>query len=235
MVDVFLSRSDELADAMLASSWVAAIATIAGVLVAGGALVGAAISIRQTGKQMREAADREAADSEARTRPYVSARIVVGIAGSPSLDLVVENRGRSTARSIRLVPSAGRFDPYSTTPALAKALEAMLTTGFDLVPGERRRVFWHVEPVDTDLPREKQPPSVRDTLTLTYEWHPDDASQPIREYREDVRFDMTDYVVAIPSPATGATSPSLSGMEREVRDLAHAVRAVAQHIGESYR
>lgn len=231
-----VSRADELADSMLSATWFMAIATGAGALVAATAIIFAFWQIRQTAAQMRIAARRETADSESRTRPYVSAQVVVGIAGSSTFDLVLTNRGRSTARDIKLAPRVGSFGDDPDVPTtLAQALQQMCSTGFDLVPGERRRVFWRLDPIDTELDRGKQPPSVRDVLTLTYAWEPDDISLPLRNYEEKVSIDLTDYAVLIPSPSTGASSVGMNGMEREVRDLAHAVRAGANHVAEQYR
>lgn len=80
-----IARADDIAESMLSATWLTAIATICGVMIAGAALITAALSIVQTGRQMRSTARNEIENSDAQTRPYVGVDITPGIASRPGI------------------------------------------------------------------------------------------------------------------------------------------------------
>lgn len=230
-----LSRADDLAGSSLAAAWTGAVATAVGVLVAATAIVLTVVQLVQAARNVKEAALTDAANSSARTRPYVSVRIVPGIGGGSSFDMLIENHGRTVARAVRISPASGKYDADALTPTLAAALNRMFERGFDLSPGERRRFFWRLDGVDTSLPLEEQPSSVRDELHVTYEWQRDsNGAAPIR-YSEYIWVDLTDYAVIIPSPQTGATTTSPQELERELANTRLAIKALSEHVAELRR
>ena len=123
--------------------------TIAGVAVA---LLAALAAVRQLAMIRR--------DSHERTRPYVQLDVIPGLQGPGSWDLIVENRGASTAHEV--VVDGGVFKPLDAEDHIAPVIGQYLKTPKTLVPGARRRVMWGYERDDLKLragvlePREVQ-------------------------------------------------------------------------------
>lgn len=112
-------------------------ATVAGVVVAFFAALFALSQLRMIRKDSRE-----------RTRPYVQLDVVPGLHGPGSWDLIIENRGASTA--LEVVIDAGDFAPLDAEDHIAPILGNYLLTPKTLIPGARRRVMWGFEPRDRD-------------------------------------------------------------------------------------
>lgn len=234
MLNPFTADAEDIAQSAADAAWFTGWITLAGVLVAVGAISLTVVQVVKAARSVRDAARADKISSLAKARPYVSIEIVTGIGGSSSFDMVVANRGRSTAESIRITPQSGKYDEIGLTPALAQALQRMFEAGFNLGPGERRRFFWRLDPVDADLPREAQPSSVRDELGVTYGWTPENED-PI-EFDERAHFDLTDFVVVIPSPQTGArSSGGTDRMHTDLSDIRLAINALSEHVAELRR
>lgn len=112
-------------NAAVATAW----ATFAGVAVALLAAVFALGQLRTIGK-----------DSRDRTLAYVQLDVVPGLQGSGSWDLIIENRGASTALSV--VVDGGDYSPQDEKDHIVTHLGPCLLELKTLVPGARRRVMW---------------------------------------------------------------------------------------------
>ncbi len=213
--------------------WITAIATGIGVLVAVIAIAVTARQVRLTARQMRESAVREAQNSEDQTRPYVGADFVPGLAGAPSIDVVIANYGNSTARDLRLEVVGASFEPLSEGDELAPALGRFFSAGFDLAPTATRRAFWH-HPANEDAePSGAMGAPLMGEVRLTYSWQPGDGAEE-RHYEERLRYDLTDFLVVAPAPSEGPSTTG-TGTETQLRNAVHALRAVATHIAELRR
>lgn len=223
------------ADPVLVPTWIGAIAAVLAAAVAGFALIPAALQVRQNSKQIAAAAIREAQDSEDQTRPYVGMDVVPSIAGGRSFDLIIENFGRTTARDVRIGLANSGFGAQSQDDALGPALARVFAKPFDLSPGARRRLFWHM-PDDPNA----QPPGAKgappaETVVATYQWQPG-SDRETRYYEEAYPYELTDWPTIIPRPFVGAEAPGRSDdPNKHLRNIGHGIRAVAHHAGEQYR
>jgi hypothetical protein len=217
----------------LVPSWIEAIATLVGVIVALVAIVFTVVQLRLTLRQMRESAIQEAQNSEARTRPYVGIDIVPGIAGAGSMDIIIENHGRTTARNIRVSLVGDTFRAQSDGDVIGEALRRLFATGFDLAPGARRRVFWQIAADENSSPRGHMGTPVAAGIAFVYDWAPGD-DRPVRNYADSIQYDLTEYPKLIPLPSTGSTAQGASS-EAQSKNLLHALRAIAANVAEIRR
>lgn len=215
----------------LVPSWIEAVSTSLAVLVALAALWFAYSQIRQTAAQMRSTAAREAQDSEDRTRPYVGLDIVPGLGGSPSFDIVIENFGQATARDIRVSLASGSFEAQSPADEIGPALGRLFARGFDLAPRARRRVFWRLPDDGDATPRGDMGAPISGELIARYSWTPG-GERDLRVYEERLGYDLTEYPKLTPMAARGAES---QGANADAKNLVHAIRTVASHVGELRR
>jgi hypothetical protein len=223
------------ADPLLVPTWIGAIAAVLAAAVAGFALIPAAIQVRQNSKQIAAAAIREAQDSEDRTRPYVGMDVVPSIAGGGSFDLVIENFGRTTARNILISLENSDFGAQSQDDSVGPALARVFAEPFDLAPGARRRLFWHLPDDPNAQPRGVKGAPAADTVIATYQWQPGNDREG-QHYEERYPYDLTDWPTIIPRPFTGAQAQGSSDdTNKHLRNIAHGVRAVAHHAGEQHR
>jgi hypothetical protein len=196
---------------------VVAWATIAGAVVA---LLAALAAVRQLSMIRR--------DSRDRTRPYVQLDVVPGLQGPGSWDLIIENRGVSTA--LNVVADAGDFQPLDNEDHIAPVIGKYLMTPKTLVPGARRRVMWGYERTDVNVragvlePRE---------VTVTYldERKASRWWRRRRPYSETLTVGDAFGPAVVPAPFAGPT-PNNSDM------LAHidrALRTLNTHVGELRR
>jgi hypothetical protein len=215
----------------LLPSWISAIATAVGVIVAVVAIGLTVHQVRLTGKQLRETARREAQDSESQTRPYVSAEAVVSLAGPPTWDIVISNSGRSTASNVTLevigTPFGARFPSDIVGPAQAAAFG----NGFDLVASSRRRFYWHFKENARATPSQSMGAPAEGEVVIRYEWS-SDPSQPGRHYEERYRYNLKEIAALTPEPWKGAEAADRSDT---ARDTVLALRAVAGNLGELKR
>jgi hypothetical protein len=215
----------------LLPAWIDAVAAAVGVLVAIAALVFAYSQIRQTAKQMRLTAVREAQDSEERTRPYVGIDLVPGLGGSPSFDIVIENFGQTTARDIHVALAGAEFAAQSPEDEVGPALGRLFEVGFDLAPRARRRIFWRFPADEHSTPSGDMGAPVSGEVTARYSWNPG-GDREQRTYEERLRYDLTEYPKLTPMAERGAKA---NGPDAEAKNLVHAVRAIATHVGELRR
>ncbi|MDJ0379142.1 hypothetical protein [Cryobacterium sp. PH31-L1] len=217
----------------LVPSWIEAIATLVGVVVALAAIVFTVVQLRLTSRQMRETAIQEAQNSEAQTRPYVGIDIVPGLAGAGSMDIIIENHGRTTARDIRMSLVGDTFRAQSDGDVIGEALGRLFATGFDLAPGARRRVFWQIPADKNSSPRGHMGTPVAAGIAIVYDWAPGD-DRPVRNYADSIEYDLTEYPKLIPMPSIGATAQGASP-ETQSRNLLHVLRAIAANLAEIRR
>ena len=233
MNGVLLSRSDELADSMLAASWTAAIATGVGALVAGAALWFAYRQIKLAATQMRETSRQEAENSIAQTRPYIGVDFVPGLFGSPAFDIVIQNHGRTLAKNVVLRLDGAEFAAQSEKDQIGPALGRLLATGFDLAPGARRRLLWRIAENERADPPGAQGAPISGEVIATYEWRVD-GEETVRQYEYRTSYDLTEYPKLTPSPNTGATANG-NDEKAQIRNISLALRAIATHLGEVRR
>lgn len=217
----------------LVPSWIEAIATLVGVGVAMVAIVFTVVQLRLTAQQMREAAVQEAKNSEARTRPYIGVEIVPGIAGSGSMDILIENHGKTTARNIQVRLADDTFREQSDGDVIGAALGRLFSAGFDLAPGARRRVFWQFPADANSSPSGHMGTPVAAGILFSYEWEPGDE-RPARHYEDSIEYDLTEYPKLIPMPATGSTAQGAS-TDALQKNLLNVLRAIASNIAEMRR
>lgn len=217
----------------LVPSWIEAIATLVGVVVALAAIVFTVVQLRLTARQMRETAVQEAQNSEARTRPYIGIDIVPGIAGSGSMDIIIENHGKTTARNIRVSLVGEVFREQSDGDMIGAALGRLFASGFDLAPGARRRVFWQIPANENAAPRGHMGTPVAGGIAFSYEWAPSD-DRPVRHYKDTIQYDLTEYPKLIPLPSTGSTAEGTSA-DAQSKNLLHVLRAIAANVAEIRR
>jgi len=218
---------------MLVASWVTAIATICGVAIAGAALIVAAVSIVQAGRQLRSTARNEAANSDALTRPYIGVDIVPSIGGRGAMDIVFENRGRSVARDIAVSLVDDHFRSQSSLDEIGPALGRLFATPFDLAPGARRRVFWRMPADELATPSGDIWTPIVGEVAIDYAWDPRDGRED-RRYSDSIRYDLTEYPKL--TPLAGAGAEARAGADQAVeKNAVHALRAIARSIGELSR
>jgi len=190
------------------------------------------VQVRATAKELRENARREANDSEERTRPYLSVDVVPSLAGVPAVDVVLVNSGRTAARDVRLevvgAPFEERFAGDQITPAMGRAF----ASGFDIAPASRRRYYWHFPATPTASPSgEMGAPAVGEIL-LRYQWRPE-GDAAIRHYEERYSYNLADLLRLTPVPFSGSRADT--GSNRFERNVEHALRAIAQNVGNRNR
>lgn len=232
LMPMWMNAQADTTSALL-PTWIEAVATVFGVLVAVVAIVFTYKQIRQTAQQMRGASAREAQDSEDRTRPHVGVDVVPGLAGAPSFDLVIENHGKTTARHVRLNLVDDELRAQSESDQIGPALARLFGIGFDLAPGARRRVFWRLPDDGNASPRGDRGAPVAAEIAVTYHWAPGD-DRGVREYKDRIRYDLTEYAKLTPQPTKGATSNG-SSTEALGKNAVHALRAIAEHVAEIRR
>lgn len=201
-------------NAEVVSAW----ATAAGVLVG---LIAALAALRQLRMISR--------DSRDRTRPYVQLDVVPGLQGPGSWDLVIENRGASTAHDVRI--DAGTLEPVTDEDHIAHALAVYLATSRTLVPGARRRLMWAF-----NLPDRGVRAGVLEGRTARVSYRDE---QGMRRWRPSKPFenkffleDVTGTAAGIyPAPTEGRTT----GSGEHLKNIDLAVRNLGAHVGELRR
>jgi hypothetical protein len=211
--------------------WIQAVAAIIGIIVASIAVLLTLTQIRLTGRQLREASDQQVRDSEAQTRPYLGVDVVTSLFGSPMFDLVIENFGKTTARGVRLSLANNQFVAKSESDEIGPALGRLFEKPFDLAPGSRRRILWLIPDSINAEPRGDMGAPVADEINVNYRWD-SDGTRPQRVYVERFSYDLSEYAKLVPAPNTG---PKSSGTGSHEKNIAHALRALTEHIAELRR
>lgn len=227
------TRADQIAESMLAATWLTAIATVVGVVIAGAAFVAAALAVVQTGRQMRAAARTETENSDAQTRPYVGVDIGPGIAPAPSFDIVIRNHGKTTARDIRINLLDGEFGTRGGDEMFGPAQARVFAVPFDLAPGAHRRLLWQVlASKSASRPHNIGAPDAGE-IGITYRWEPGDGREA-RSYSDSIRYDLRDYPALIVIPGTGGKTDGRT-TEDHLKNTVNALRAIASHVGNGIR
>lgn len=232
-MDLLVARADQIAESMLAATWLTAIATVVGVVIAGAAFVAAAIAVVQTGRQMRAAARTESENSDSQTRPYVGVDITPGMASLPSFDIVIRNHGKTTARNIRIDLLDGEFGVRPGDEMFGPAQARVFSVPFDLAPGAHRRLLWQVMASKAaNRPENIGAPDAGE-LGIAYEWQPGEGREP-RAYSDSIRYDLRDYPALVVVPGTGGTTDGRNA-EDHLKNAVKALRAIASHVGNGIR
>jgi hypothetical protein len=179
-------------------------------------------------------------DSRERTRPYVQLDVVPGLQGPGSWDLVVENRGASTA--LEVVIDAGEFTPLDAKDHIAPVIGRYLLTPKTLVPGARRRVMWgyQLRRDVTHSDGSKESVLVREAGVLT----PREATVTYtdqrkarswwgrkRSYMETFLLNGAADGAVIPAPTEGP----IPGSTDMLQHIDKALRTMNSHLGELRR
>lgn len=192
-------------------------ATVAGVLIA---VVAAATALWQL-VQIRR-------DSQERTRPYVQLDVVPGLQGLGSWDLIIENKGASSA--VEVIVDAGRLTPQDGEDHIIPNLSKYLLAPKTLVPGARRRVMWAYDREDLSIRAGVVEPRV---LTVTYLDDKKVRSARARRHPYAGTFEVGDLLrgAAFPAPTEGSKPTSQDALMH----IDRALRAISTHIGELRR
>lgn len=172
----------------------------------------------------REANEQAKRDSIERTRPYVFAQVLPGLAGPGCYDLVIQNLGQSAARRVMWTFS----NPPSQPDDVATPILAMLRTPRTLPPGASLRTYWRMEEPTgfTDGTFEAGMPSAGE-LRVTYS--SDDPTHPTYEDTFDFDIETAGFW------PLGAAGPEPQGLERRDRLFYKLGRDIALHIAELRR
>lgn len=223
---------DVVAQSAANAAWFTAWVTLGGVVVAVFALLAVVRQIRDAGKQMKDSAIENEKNLQAQTRPYLGVEFVSGVAGAPSMDIVIANSGRTTASNI-LLNIEGGFNSQSEEDQIGPALGRLFAVPFDLAPNTRRRVFWRIPDETGRDPRGDIGAPVKGAVLIGYDWERSPGASVVH-YEEQVTYDLTEYPKLMPSPRTG---PKQQGNSVEVAatNVVHVLRAIAEHIAELRR
>ncbi|WP_182047591.1 hypothetical protein [Curtobacterium sp. ME26] len=224
-------------DATLLPTWIGALATAAGVLVAIVAILFTYNQVRLTAEQLRRASAQAAQDSEDRTRPYVAMNIVPSIASHGALDLVITNTGATAATNVRFELLNSEFGLSDDDTRIGPQLRDFFSTPFELAPGARMRLFWHLPESSGD--RSDKPGAMGAPVTgeLQATYSRDVDGQPgAQEYVTKHRYDFTLWPKITPEAWTGSTNQGNSDDPlTHLKNINFGLRAIAHHLGETTR
>lgn len=161
-------------------------------------------------------------DSAQQTRPYVYLEVVPGLQGSGSWDLRIKNLGASLAHNVQI--DVGELEPLSADDRIVKHLAGFFRNPLTLPPAAHLRVVWRRDDASRDLL--EGAPEVRE-VSVGYK----DVDGNI--YKETYTLSLVGWGQAMPAPQQGDRRNS--GDNRELADIAHAIRALNTHAGEIRR
>lgn len=171
-------------------------------------------------------------DSKNANRPYVGVSLEPGISEKATFDLLVKNYGSTIAKELTIKI----HNSLEIEDTLVKSILEMFDTPRSLMPSQKLRTIWHMEPGvngyfvpapdDPDVKNETFRPywagmPVSAKLTLRYK----DAEQ--NSYEEDFEV-MSDRSGMWPLPSVG---PDLRAGEPSQRNFHQLGQAIAHHIG----
>ncbi|MBT1611872.1 hypothetical protein [Curtobacterium poinsettiae] len=231
------TKSPLPSDATLVPTWIGALATAVGVLVAIVAILLTYRQVRLTAEQLRAASVQAAQDSEDRTRPYVAMNIVPSIASHGALDLIITNTGATAATNVRFELLNAQFGLSDDDTQVGPGLRDFFSTPFELAPGARMRLFWHL-PESTAERSDKRGAMgapVTGELRATYSRDADGQPGP-QEYVTQHRYDFTLWPKITPEAWTGSTNQGNSNDPlTHLKNINFGLRAIAHHLGETTR
>lgn len=183
---------------------------------------------RQTAALAEAASEQTIRDSQRTTRPYVYGQLVPSMGALGSWDLRITNTGRSVARGLTLSTD------WPTAPdEFATNLRRAFETSQDLPPGGSLRYYWHLRPTSGTFTDGSTSAGMPPSGWFELRYSGDDPNLP--EFTERSTFDVDVQAVVMPSPAEGKESNRPKGMARDLRNIEHALRAVATALGELRR
>lgn len=162
-------------------------------------------------------------DSVRANRPYVLLRLAPSLAGIGAWDLVVENLGASAAYGIRLAINGSTL---TEDDVLVESIEKLAAGDLMLPPGGRLRSIWYLEPDEHADPSNG---NGYEWAEVTARYQDGDGNR----YDNDPPVTLDPVSLGLtPVPRTGAEA---RGKNAEMRDIAHALRAIASNLGEIAR
>lgn len=178
----------------------------------------------ETVRQMRKDSIGMQEDSARASRPYLFAQLVPGLAGEGCWDLLITNAGRSGAFNMTMEIES----PTENDDKVTRGARRLAESGMAIPPGGRVRTYWYVQPDERsrDEPEGMGYPSAR--ISLTYS----DADGKVFS---DPGVELgPNFLGLTPSPTTGPTATGMRD-DKSMRNVAHALRAIAHHLGEIHR
>ena len=176
----------------------------------------------QTVIQMREDSHALREDSALATRPYLSARLVPTLWTDNGAEVLIENYGRSAAYDFTMDIDSSDAPDDDFVREARKFAESKLV----LPPGARMRVLWYMparltEGIPKDLGFESSTVALRytDSAGVVYE------DQPT----------LLDVDTLRAGPRASSGPRELGGPDLLSKDRNHALRTIAEHLGELRR
>jgi hypothetical protein len=158
----------------------------------------------------------------------VHASIVPGIAGPESWDLRIVNSGGSTASDIRVhLGAEEEITGRGKDEIFKRRLERFMSKGFELAPSASIRVLWTVT---ADAKNVEIGAPVIGNLTISYSWR--DQTSTVRKFESALTYDISLTSGLMAQAYQGRKS---SGQDSKEKNIEHALRAIAQNIGELRR
>ncbi|WP_141738849.1 hypothetical protein [Brevibacterium sp. HMSC22B09] len=199
-------------------AWITAIGSVVTALGTAALSFVAHKTLTNAGRQLEHLKE----DSARRTRPYVFLEIVPGLQGHGAWDLRIKNMGASVAHDVHV--SVGELQPLSADDRVVGPLKKFLDRSVILPPSAGMRVVWRRDDRSRTL-LEGAPSSAE--AVVTYKG-PDG-----KKYSEAYTLNTEGWGEAMPSPQEG--SRRNSGSDKEIANIAYALRTLNVHMGELRR
>ncbi|MBF4616387.1 hypothetical protein [Curtobacterium sp. VKM Ac-1376] len=224
-------------DPTLLPTWIGARATAAAVVVAIVAILLTYRQVRLTAVQLRHDSAQAAQDSEDRTRPYVTMNIVPSIASHGALDLILANTGATAATNVRFKLLGAGFGLSDDDTHVGPGLREFFATPFELAPGARMRLFWHLPESAAERSDKRGAMGAPVTGELQVTYGRDVGGRPgSHEYVTKHRYDFTLWPKITPEAWTGARNEGNSSDPlTHLKNIDFGLRAIAHHLGETTR
>lgn len=198
--------------------WITAIGSVATAVGTGALAIVAHRTLTNAGSQLEHLKD----DSARQTRPYVFLEIVPGLQGHGAWDLRIKNMGASIAHDVHI--SVGELRPLSDDDRVVAPLKNFLDRSVTLPPSAGMRIVWRRD--DRSRGLLEGAPSSAD-VSVSYKG-PDG-----NEYSEAYVLNTEAWGEAMPAPQEGSSRNS--GSDKEVANIAYALRSLNVHMGELRR
>jgi hypothetical protein len=158
----------------------------------------------------------------------VFARIVPGIGGVSTWDLVVSNSGKSSAINLTIETD----DWPDSDDLIVAALKTMFSTKQTLPPGVSLRTFWRIDPAPGSRRADDGPEvdGMPRTATLTLTYTSQDPTKP--QYRDT--YVISNETIGLTPAASKGPDPS-SRLSNGEASLHKMLGRIVQNIGELRR
>lgn len=164
-----------------------------------------------------------ASDSRERTRPYIALEPRLGVHLNGAIDLVVTNYGQSPAHNLVLKP-LGKLEDGKNEYILP-LLDKVFNRPFYLAPQASFRIMWRTV-------KKGETGGAPETLQVevSYESTKKNCFKRTRKYKE-IQVVDTGFTVAAPKPESGGnTTDPGTQIEKSLKNINSALRALNQHI-----